>query len=154
MVFYLRRQFHRFCCQRTLFLLFGCLMNSRQCSMSPVLRYLFRLSVHTWVHHSLECFVMCFFLALEYHALLKMFASCWTISSRFSLDVMFEGSRARVLSVMALIKFFSSSLSLLMCHDLAKQLSHYLYFFSFSFLLSWTYYTEGSVGKCHVTSVT
>jgi len=40
------------------------------------------------------------------------------------------------------------------CHDLAKWLSHYLYFFSFSFLLSWTYYTEGSVGKCHVTSVT
>ena len=38
-----------------------------------------------------------------------------------------------------------------LCHDLAKQLSHYLYFFSF--LLSWTYYTEGSVGKCHVTSV-
>ena len=39
------------------------------------------------------------------------------------------------------------------CHDLAKQLSHYLYFFSFSFsfLLSWTYYTEGSAGKCHVT---
>ena len=40
------------------------------------------------------------------------------------------------------------------CHDLAKWLSYYLYFFSFLFLLSWTYYTEGSVGKCHVTSVT
>jgi len=40
------------------------------------------------------------------------------------------------------------------CHDLAKRLSHYLYFFSFSFLLSWTYYTEGSAGKCHITSVT
>jgi len=25
--------------------------------------------------------------------------------------------------------------------------------FIFSFLLSWTYYTEGSVGKCHITSV-
>ena len=41
-----------------------------------------------------------------------------------------------------------------------KRLSHYLYFFSnlFFFLffsyLSWTYYTEGSVGKCHITSVT
>jgi len=39
-------------------------------------------------------------------------------------------------------------------HDLAKWLSHYLYFFSFLFLLSWTYYTEGSAGKCHITSVT
>jgi len=37
-----------------------------------------------------------------------------------------------------------------------KRLSHYLYFFSFPFFffLSWTYYTEGSVGKCYVTSVT
>ena len=43
-----------------------------------------------------------------------MLANCWTIASRFSLDVIFEVSRARVLSVMALIKFFSSSLSLLM----------------------------------------
>jgi len=42
------------------------------------------------------------------------------------------------------------------CHDLAKQLSHYLYFFFFSFLflLSWIYYTKGSTGKCYVTSVT
>ena len=40
------------------------------------------------------------------------------------------------------------------CHDLAKWLSYYLYFFSFPFLLSWTYYTEGSAGKCHITSVT
>jgi len=41
-------------------------------------------------------------------------------------------------------------------HDLAKWLSYYLYFFFFSFLflLSWTYYTEGSTGKCHVTSIT
>ena len=30
-----------------------------------------------------------------------------------------------------------------------KQLSYYLYFFSFS----WTYYTKGSVGKCHITIV-
>ena len=36
---------------------------------------------------------------------------------------------------------------------MAKPLSIFL-FFSFSFLLSWTYYTEGSAGKCHVTSVT
>jgi len=35
----------------------------------------------------------------------------------------------------------------------AKLLFIFL-FFSFSFLLSWTYYTEGSAGKCHVTSVT
>jgi len=39
-------------------------------------------------------------------------------------------------------------------YDLAKRLSYYLYFFSFSFLLSWTYYTEGSAGKYHVTGVT
>ena len=31
------------------------------------------------------------------------------------------------------------------CHDLAKRLSYYLYFFSFLLLLSWTYYTEESV---------
>jgi len=38
------------------------------------------------------------------------------------------------------------------CHDLAKQLSHYLYFFYFLlfyFLLPWTYYTGRSAGKCH-----
>ena len=40
------------------------------------------------------------------------------------------------------------------CHNLAKWLSHCLYFFSFFFLLSWTYYIEGSAEKCHVTSVT
>ena len=34
---------------------------------------------------------------------------------------------------------------------MAKSLSIFLFF---SFLLSWTYYTEGSVGKCHITSVT
>ena len=55
---------------------------------------------------------MCFFLAWEYHALLKMFASHWTVVSRFSLDVIFEVSRASILSVIALIKFFSSLLSL------------------------------------------
>ena len=27
-------------------------------------------------------------------------------------------------------------------------------YISFLFLLSWTYYTEESAGKCHVTSVT
>ena len=36
-----------------------------------------------------------------------------------------------------------------LCHDLAKQLSHYLYFFSFSFLLDLLHIR--SVGKCHVT---
>ena len=42
----------------------------------------------------------------------------------------------------------------LVYHNLAKQLSYYLYFFYFLFFLSWTYYIEGSVGKCYVTSVT
>jgi len=45
---------------------------------------------------------------------------------------------------------FDSIMSSALCHDLAKWLSYYLYFFSFP----WTYYTEGSVGKCHITSVT
>jgi len=49
-----------------------------------------------------------------------MFASHWTIVSRFSLDVMFVVSRASMLSVIALIKFFSSSLSL---HIDQKELS-------------------------------
>jgi len=57
---------------------------------------------------------MHFFFAWEYYALLKMLANHWTIASRFSLDVMFEVSRVRVLSVIALMKFFFSSLSLLM----------------------------------------
>jgi len=39
--------------------------------------------------------------------------------------------------------------------DLAKQLSHYLYFFSFYFLLDLLHKEEGrSAGKCHITSVT
>ena len=80
--------------------------------MCLVLWYLFRLSVHIYVHYSLECFMMCFFLAWEYHALLKMFASHWTVVSRFSLDAIFEVLRASMLSIIALIKFFSSSLSL------------------------------------------
>ena len=38
------------------------------------------------------------------------------------------------------------------CYDLAKLLSHYLYFFSFSF---WTYYIRiESVGKYHMTKIT
>jgi len=41
-----------------------------------------------------------------------MFASRWTVVSRFSLDAIFEVSRTSILSVIALIKFFSSSLSL------------------------------------------
>jgi len=45
--------------------------------------------------------------------LLKILANHWTIASRFSFDVMFEVSRTRVLLVMALMKFFSFSLSLL-----------------------------------------
>jgi len=80
--------------------------------MCPVLWYLFRLSVHAWVYHSLECFIMCFFFAWKYYALLKMFASRWTVVSRFSLDIIFEVPRASILSVITLIKFFSSLLSL------------------------------------------
>jgi len=38
----------------------------------------------------------------------------------------------------------------LFCHDLAKQLSHYLYFFFFSFLFRLTT-TKWSMGKYHVT---
>ena len=37
-----------------------------------------------------------------------------------------------------------------LCYDLAKQLSHYLYFFSFSFLIGLTT-TRWSTGKYHVT---
>jgi len=36
------------------------------------------------------------------------------------------------------------------CHDLAKQLSHYLYFFFFSFLFLFIT-TRWSVGKYHMT---
>jgi len=37
------------------------------------------------------------------------------------------------------------------CHNLAKQLSHYLLYFTFSFGLT----TQGrSMGKCHMTNVT
>jgi len=37
------------------------------------------------------------------------------------------------------------------CHNLTKQLSHYLYFFSFSFSFG---LTGRSVGKCHMTNIT
>jgi len=40
-----------------------------------------------------------------------------------------------------------------MCHDLAKMAKS-LFIFLFFFFLSWTYYTEGSVGKCYITSIT
>jgi len=33
------------------------------------------------------------------------------------------------------------------CHDLAKRLSHYLYFFSFLFLFLWTYNYKVERGK-------
>jgi len=36
---------------------------------------------------------------------------------------------------------------------MAKSLFIFL-FFSFPFILSWTYYTEGSTGKCYIISVT
>ena len=42
--------------------------------------------------------------------------------------------------------------SRLKCHDLAKQLSYYLYFFSFLFF--WTYYIRECVRKYHMTKVT
>ena len=35
----------------------------------------------------------------------------------------------------------------LVCHDLAKRLSHYLYFFSFLFLFLWTYNYKVECGK-------
>ena len=43
------------------------------------------------------------------------------------------------------------------CHDLAKQLSHYLYFFSFLFffLFLFGFTTQGgSIEKCHMTNIT
>jgi len=57
---------------------------------------------------------MHFFFAWECHASLKILANRWTTTSRSSFDVIFEVSRARVPSVMALVKFFSFLLSLLM----------------------------------------
>ena len=39
------------------------------------------------------------------------------------------------------------------CYDLAEQLSHYLYFFSFLFIFGFTT-QERSVGKCYITNVT
>jgi len=40
------------------------------------------------------------------------------------------------------------------CHDLAKQLSHYLYFFSFLFLFLWTYNYKVECGKVSCDFVT
>ena len=46
--------------------------------------------------------------------------------------------------------FSSQTHKLLWLGKMAKSLFIFL-FFSFLFLSSWTYYTEGSVGKCHIT---
>ena len=89
-------------------------LNSFQCWMLPEVQYLFKLSVQAWVHHSLEYLVMRFLFAWEYQVSLKMLARCWTTVSRASLDMISIVSRARMLLVIALIKFSSSSLSLQM----------------------------------------
>jgi len=41
-----------------------------------------------------------------------------------------------------------------MCHDSAKWLSHYLYFFSFLFLFLWTYNYKVEYGKVSYDFVT
>jgi len=66
-----------------------------------------------------------------------------------------EAGNARDLPVFFLNRSFPNY-CLSSYHDLAKQLK-LLFIFSFlffSFLLSWTYYTEKSVEKCYITSVT
>ena len=47
-----------------------------------------------------------------------------------------------------------SSIIYVSCHDLAKRLSHYLYFFSFLFLFLWTYNYKVECGKVSCDFVT
>ena len=77
--------------------------------------------------------------------MLKILANRWTTASRSSFDVMFEVSRVRVPSVMALVKFFSSSLSLLMDQ---KKLSMLV-----SLILSQTSFGHISINSSSILTV-
>jgi len=155
-----------FSSKKILFAKWTFVLNSFQYWMSPDVRYLFKLSEHSVFHHSLECLVIRLSFELFIQAWSKIVFSCWTEFSRPSFVPMFDVSKFLTPVIIEDMKFFFSSLSFLMdhllmsmlvpwmptstvigtwsdglrisgwCHDLAKQLSHYLIFLFFFFFFS------------------
>ena len=97
-------------------------LNSFQYCMSPETRYLFRLSVHSEFHHSLECLVICLSFELDCQVCSKMAASCWIIFFKSSFATILEVSKFLTLLIIKEMKLFSSLLSLLMDHLLISIL--------------------------------
>jgi len=98
-------------------------LNSFQCLRSPDSQYLLKLSVQSWFHHSLECFVMCFCLEWVFHVFSKTFASCWTEASRFAWLLIADVSRFWTPWTSEEMNSFSSSLSFLIDHMLMSVLT-------------------------------
>ena len=89
--------------------------------------------------------VLLFFYTILPHILL--------LAMHFSLGMLYFSPTPFLLLFSASGSCLILSLSLATCHDLAKRLSHYLYFFSFLFLffLIGLITTRWSAGKSHMT---
>ena len=76
----------------------------------------------------------------------------FVLSSISSIPVTINDSRSFLTEhVIACPNYLYYTLSVSWLGKIAKSLFIFLFFY---FILSWTYYTEGSTGRCHITSVT